>query len=62
MRVKHECDNEALRRCMTNALLRNGIGVNDAAKVTVVATSLSQIAINGEKCDGVEQMLAKLRR
>ena len=62
MSVKLECDNEALRRCMTNALLRNGIGVNDAAKVTVVANSLSQIAINGEKCGSVEQMLAKLKR
>lgn len=59
--VRLDCGREALRRCMTNALLRNGIAVNDDAEVTVAVSSLSQISVNGEKCGSVEQMIAKLK-
>lgn len=60
--VRLECSDEALRNCLRNLMLRNGLTVADDAALTVTAQSLEQIAVGEDVCGSAEQMLQCLQR
>lgn len=60
--VRLECGDEALRSCLRNFMLRNGMAVADDAALMVSALSLKQIAVGEDVCGSTEQMLQCLQR
>lgn len=60
--VRLVCDDAVLRRCVANALLRNGIAVSDDAPRAVTAASLRDFELSdGTRCGSVAALVDALK-
>ena len=50
--VRLSCEDQNLARCMTNALLRNGIAVDETSEVTIKINDVEHIALPDGKIVG----------
>ena len=56
--VKIKCDDPVLERCMVNALLRNGINVEDSCDKSIEIKALDHIVLpNGEIVETVQEVV-----
>ena len=57
-KVRIECDNPALERCITNAFLRNGIAIDDSSNLVVKVVDVDKIVLpDGKTVSSVKDVL-----
>ncbi len=56
--VALDCPDPMLRRCIANALMRNGIALSPDSAVRVKAESLYRLEANGHKADSIAGLVA----
>lgn len=60
--VHLECNNMALRRCLTNALMRNGIATDYNSSTTIItATDAHHFTVNGTEVYSIQNLIDTLK-
>ncbi len=58
--VTLDCPDPMLRRCIANALMRNGIAISPDSTVKVKALSLYQFEVNGRKAGSIAELVSNI--